>query len=81
MGMRPNGKQSHAALPRVVSADGARALIGCPDRDTAAAVMAEIQGSGGWAAIDRPPEAPMPPIRVPGTPVRDALDPEQRVFV
>lgn len=65
------------ALPRVVSSDGARALIGCPDRDTADAVMAAIQGRGGWAAIDRPAET-APPSEA-WEPLRDALDPERRL--
>lgn len=65
------------AVPRVVSPDGARAIIGCPDRHTADAVKAEIQGRGGWAAIDRPPET-APPSEA-WEPVREALDPERRL--
>lgn len=64
-------------LPRVVSAGGARALIGCSDRDTANAVTAAIQGRGGWAAIDRPAET-APPSEA-WEPLRDALDPERRL--
>lgn len=65
------------AMPRVVSADGARALIGCPDPVTGDAVKAAIRGRGGRAAIDRPPET-APPSEA-WEPLRDALDPERRL--
>ncbi|MCY3912020.1 MAG: FAD-binding oxidoreductase [Chloroflexi bacterium] len=65
------------AMPRVVSVDGARALVGCPDRDAANAVTAAIRGRGGWAAIDRP--ASTPPPSEAWEPLGDALDPERRL--
>ncbi|MCY4115035.1 MAG: FAD-binding oxidoreductase [Chloroflexi bacterium] len=65
------------AMPRVVSADGSRALIGCPSPGVAAAVANAIQDRGGWSAIDRPLAAPMPPSDDAWTPLRDALDPER----
>ena len=67
-----------AGLPRAVSADGHRALIGCPNRAAAKAVAAAIQSDGGWAAIDRPP-VDLHPNSDPWRPLREALDPEGRL--
>ena len=67
-----------AGLPRVVSADGHRALIGCPNRAAAKAVVAAIQSRGGWAGIDRPPADP-PSHSDPWRPLREALDPAGRL--
>ena len=74
----PEWKAVAAGLPRVVSADSARALIGCPNRASAEAVATAIQRRGGWAAIDRPP-AEATPLSEAWEPLRDALDPERRL--
>ena len=42
-------------LPRAVSSDGTRALIGCPNIPTASSIVHRIEQAGGWASIDRPP--------------------------
>lgn len=65
-------------LPRVVSVDGHRALIGCPNRTAAEAVASAIQSRGGWAGIDRPPAEP-PPHSDSWRPLREALDPAGRL--
>ena len=67
-----------AELPRAVSADGSRALIGCPSRAAAEAVAAAVQSRGGWAEVDRPPTE-TPPRSEAWQPLRDALDPERRL--
>ena len=74
----PEWEAVAAGLPRVVSADSARALIGCPNRAAAEAVATAIQRRGGWAAIDRPP-AEATPLSEAWEPLRDALDPERRL--
>ena len=74
----PEWEAVAAGLPRVVSADSARALIGCPNRAAADAVATAIQRRGGWASIDRPP-AEATPLSEAWEPLRDALDPERRL--
>lgn len=74
----PEWEAIAGGLPRVVSADGHRALIGCPDRATAEAVVAGIRRCGGWAAVDRPP-AQTPPQSNAWQSLRDALDPDRRL--
>ena len=75
----PDWQAVAAGLPRAVSADHARALIGCPDRPAAEAVAAAIQDRRGWAAVDRPP-AESTPLSEAWEPLRDALDPERRLI-
>ena len=67
-----------AGLPRVVSADGHRALIGCPNRAAADAVASAIRQRNGWAVVDRPTAAAQPQSDA-WQPLRDALDPEGRL--
>ena len=74
----PEWEAVATGLPCVVSADGARALIGCPDRPAAEAVVAAIQRRGGWAAIDRP-AAEATPLSQAWEPLSSALDPEGRL--
>jgi len=74
----PEWEAIAAGLPRVVSADGHRALIGCPNRATAEAVVSGIQRRGGWAAVDRPP-AETPARSDAWQPLREALDPDRRL--
>ncbi|MDE2990117.1 MAG: FAD-binding protein [Chloroflexota bacterium] len=74
----PEWEAIAAGLPRVVSADGHRALIGCPNRATAEAVVSGIQRRGGCAVVDRPP-AETPPRSDAWQPLRAALDPERRL--
>ena len=74
----PEWEAIAAELPRVVSADGHRALIGCPDRAAAEAVVAAIQCRSGWAAIDRPPTQP-PTQSDAWRTLQEALDPEARL--
>ncbi len=74
----PEWEAITAGMPRVVSADGARALIGCPNREVAKAVVAAFKRRGGWAAIDRP-VAEARPLSDAWRPLGSALDPEGRL--
>ena len=74
----PDWEAIAAGLPRVVSGDGHRALIACPDRTAAEAVVVAIRSRGGEAEIDRPP-AESPPRSDAWQPLLDALDPEGRL--
>ena len=74
----PEWEAVAAGLPRAVSADTARALIGCPNRAAAEAMATAIQSRGGWAAVDRP-AAGVAPVSDAWEPLRDALDPERRL--
>ena len=74
----PEWEAIAGGLPRVVSADDTRALVGCPSRGSAEAVTTAIQSRGGWAAIDRPPEQ-RARLSEAWVPLRNALDPERRL--